>query len=457
MEHSSNMRPPGPPTTYPRAARWCVLLFLALVLRSGCRASSDEELIVISPHSPEIREEFSRGFARWYAARTGNNARIRWLDVGGTGESIEYIRSRNAEKKQAGGVDVFFGGGNFPFIKLTRQDLLARHVLPDSLLARIPPDINGAPIHGADSLWYGAAVSGFGIIYNKAIAGRNGLAVPSRWIDLADPACHGWVSSGDPRYSGSIHMMYEILLQAYGWDRGWEVISRMGANVQTFAKGASSAAKAVSLGQAAFGLAIDFYAFIEIERYGRDRLGFVLPDSETVVSADGIGILKNAPSPGLAHSFLDYVLGEGQKLWVLKPGLEGGPAKHALCRFPVDSTLYSVDKENLTVTRNPFALESALPYDARLGGTRWSILGDLIAAFILIPHEELKACFRETVRRGMTDEASRKYFRIELDEQEALSLAVKWGDRDFALERVRLMNEWTRMAQKRYGSVIGSH
>ena len=433
-----------------RFRAYSLAFFFLLAICGDCSRSYDEELVIISPHSPEIRREFSIGFSQWYYKQTQKTVGIKWLDVGGTGEAIEYIRSRNADKKQAGGVDIFFGGGNFPFVKLQQQGLLVPHTLPDSLAASIPAQINGVPIRGDSSLWYGAAISGFGIIYNKEIARLNRLALPHTWQDLAKPECFGWVVSGDPRYSGSIHMMYEILLQAYGWEKGWEIIARMGANIQTFTKGASTTAKAVSIGQAAFGLAIDFYAFIEIERYGRDRLGFVLPESETVVSADGIGILKNAPSPDVAHAFLDYVMGEGQKLWILKTGEPGGPAENALCRFPVDSTLYEIDSDKLSVTTNPFKLKSALPYNASLGGRRWAILGDMIAAFIITPHEQLKRGWEKALRNGISHKQIRECLTIDIDENEALELAAKWGDRDFALKRVRLMNEWTKRAKNRY-------
>ncbi len=410
--------------------------------------------MVISPHSPEIREEFSRGFTSWYEARTGRRAAVRWLDVGGTGESIEYIRSRNAEQRQAGGVDVFFGGGNFPFFQLQKQDLLAPYRVPDSILADIPQRLHGMDVYQRDSLWYGAALAGFGILCNREIARRNGLPLPRTWADLARRECRGWVASGDPRYSGSIHMMYELLLQAYGWRRGWDIIARMGGNVQSFTKGASSAAKEVSIGQAAFGLAIDFYAFTEIQRYGGDRLTYVMPEGESVINADGIAILRNAPNVSLARTFVDYVLSEGQKLWAFRPGAPGGPARYALCRYPVDSTLYTLPLDRLTVTENPFAAAPALEYDERLAGKRWSILGDVVAAFVITPHDELKECWKEIIRRGLAPSQYERYLRIELDENEILELAPKWSTREFAEERVRLMNAWTRWAGERYRAVV---
>lgn len=430
-------------------------LLVALVLAvTGCRDGVDDELVVISPHSPEIRSEFSLGFAQWWEARTGRTAAVRWLDVGGTGESIEYIRSRNAEKRQGGGVDVFFGGGNFPFVLLRKQDLLATHAVPDSILANIPRSLHGVDVYQDDSMWYGAALSGFGILCNREVARRNNLAIPATWTDLAARECLGWVSSGDPRYSGSIHAMYEILLQAYGWEHGWEIVARLGGNIQTFTKGASTAAKEVSTGQAAFGLAIDFYAFIEIQRYGADRLAFVLPEGESVINADGIAVLRNAPSPDLAGAFVNYVLSAGQALWILRPGLPGGPDHYPLCRFPVDSTLYTRPAEDLTVTTNPYATAPSLDYNAGLAGKRWSILGDLIAAFVITPHQDLKRCWAEVRRRGLTPQQYRRYFAIELDEQEVLALASDWNSREFAARRIKLMNTWTAWAQKRYRAIF---
>lgn len=428
-----------------------ILSLLVGISGSGCSQQNNPELVVISPHSPEIREEFSRGFSNWHRIHKGTPANVRWLDVGGTGEAIEYIRSRNAATGSAGGVDVFFGGGDFPFIKLAAENLLENPEVPDSIRDRIPSHIGTMPVY--DSLWFGAALSGFGIVCNKFIADQNGLALPNSWRDLASRSCRGWVASGDPRYSGSIHVMYEILLQAYGWEKGWDIITRMGANVQTFTKGAGTAAKDVSIGQAAFGLAIDFYAFTEIQRYGSKRLSFVLPAQATVINADGIAILKGGQAPKLAHEFLQYVLTEGQKLWILNPGVPGGPLKHALCRFPVDSSLYSLPRSIRSVDSNPYDLPLSFDYNGRVAGKRWAILGDMIAAFVITPHEELKACWREVIQRGLTPSQYAQYFALELSEQEVDLLSSQWSTNEFARTRVVLMNQWTRRAIERYRSV----
>lgn len=432
-----------------------LLLCVVTALLVSCRSDQATELVIISPHPPEIKYEFGRAFTAWHHARTNQRVAVRWLDVGGTGEAIEYVRSRNADSAQAGGVDVFFGGGDFPFYQLRKQNLLVPHAISDSILRRIPRKLNGVDICQPDSLWYGAALSSFGVIYNREILRRNNLPTPQHWEDLARRECLGWVSSADPRYSGSVHMMYELLLQAYGWEKGWDVIVRMGGNIQSFSKGASTAAKDVSTGQAAFGLAIDFYAFVEIERYGSDRLGFSMPRGESVVNADGIAMLKGATQPALAASFMDFVLGDGQKLWILKTGLAGGPVRYPLCRFPVDSSLYRRRISDVTVTTNPFALTTTLKYDAQLAGKRRAILADLIAAFVITPHQDLKKCWRTVVESGMTPEQYGPILRIELDEKEAAELATSWNKPEFARKRIELMGEWSRWAIRRYRSARG--
>mgnify|MGYP006288923621 CR=1 FL=1 len=430
-------------------------VFLGVILAAvsaGCGRDYRDELVVTSPHSPEIRNEFARGFSDWYLEKRGKNIDVQWLDVGGTGECIEYVLSRR-EKGDDTGVDIFFGGGTFPFIRLEKENMLEPYVLRPRISAKIPAAIHGDPVYSPKELWYGAALSGFGIIFNRAILDDSGLPEPKTWKDLAQPECSGWVSSGDPRYSGSIQAMYEILLQAYGWEKGWEIIARIGANVQNFEKGGSSAAKNVSRGQAAYGLSIDFYAFGEIARYGRDRLGFVLPEGETVVNPDGIGLLKNAPNEKAAEDFIEYVLSEGQKLWMFRKGVKGGPVEKTLSRFSVDETLYDADPEKLAVTMNPFKIKSALDYDESRAGKRWSILGDLIAAFVIVPHRELKESWQEIIRQNLPEEEYARFFRIELTEARALELAETWDDKENAEKRIKLMNTWTENARQRFSSV----
>ena len=81
-------------------------------------------------------------------------------------------------------------------------------------------------------------------------------------------------------------MAYELILQAYGWERGWEVITTMGANVRNFTSGGSQAPKDVAAGEVAYGLSIDFYAWAQVGQVGEDYIGFTMPDNLTIVNPD---------------------------------------------------------------------------------------------------------------------------------------------------------------------------
>ena len=61
--------------------------------------------------------------------------------------------------------------------------------------------------------------------------------------------------------------MYEIILQAYGWDEGFALLTRMGANIRSFPKGGSQTPKDVAIGEAACGLAIDMYGLAQIAHH----------------------------------------------------------------------------------------------------------------------------------------------------------------------------------------------
>ena len=175
-----------------------------------------------------------------------------------------------------------------------------------------------------------------------------------------------------------------------------------------------------------------------------------MPQAKTVINPDGIAILGNSANPEAASDFVDYVLGEGQKLWILKRGVPGGPKRAALCRFPVDSTLYALDTSMLTVTSNPYTITSAFAYDGAKAGRRWDLVGDLIAAQVITPHSDLQKCWRNAIRRKLTADQYSRYFRIGVSEEQAFSLAASWNKKAFAEQRIKIMNWWTTAAIRRY-------
>jgi len=427
------------------------MMILAIVFLSACGkpTSTDTKLVLISPHQESISREMTTGFQEWYKAKHGVDVELEWLDQGGTTNIVTYIKSEFKRNPDGINIDMFFGGGTDPYLSLKEMGLLQPYRLPDEILSKIAKEYAGSPIYDPDFHWYGACLSGFGIIYNKEQLVLNKLPEPKTWEDLARPEAMGWVSSADPRQSGSVHKMYEIILQSYGWEKGFEVITKMDANVKGFKRGAGDIPRDVDLGETAYGLAIDIYASAKIAEAGADRLGYIMPENETVINPDSIGILKGAPHKELAQSFLEFVMGEpGQKLWMKKMGEPEGPKEFNLRRMSVMPHMYDI----VDVPVDPFKLNVTLRYDHEKGTARWHIVPDLIGSMTIDMHSELKDAWKAIQEGGMKDAAVKRLVAVPISEEEAIRLGKeKWSDPEFRNAKI---TEWTIFAQDKYKDAI---
>jgi len=429
---------------------------LAVVLLTVAPAAAQDRLVVLSPHPDGVKIEFSRAFGEHYRQQTGRDVTFDWMDVGGgTSAMLRYIRAQFKQNPGGIGVDLFFGGGTSPYLQLKREGLLAPHRVPDAILNQIAPQVGGVPLYDTDHHWYAATMSGFGIVYNRTVLERLGLPEPKTWADLARPEVFSWVASADPRKSGSVHMAYEIILQAYGWQKGWRLVTALGANVKNFSSGANRTIQEVANGEAAYGLAIDFYAWAAVRRHGPEGIGYVLPDDLTVINGDAMAILKGAPSRPIARRFVEFVLSEaGQKLWLLRRGEPDGPRKHELARLSVRPSLYPKVAGRTAVQVNPFQWQSSFVYDAKLGGTRWGIISDLIGTMVIDPHDRLAGAWQRAIDAGNTEAALDRLAAPPVTEAEVREWAARerWRKAEF---RNRTINGWANLARQRYGSGPG--
>lgn len=441
-----------PPVTHhsisTRAFFW---LFPLITLLLPAPVNAVDRLVVITPHWEGIRYEFANGFEAFYQRETGREVAIEWMDVGGSSEVLRFIKSEFKNKPEGIDVDLLFGGGSDPYLELARVDLLDSYVLPDSVMSRLPESVGGYPLFDKDFKWYGATIAGFGIVYNKHVLNILDLPEPSTWDDLTQPGKFTWIGSADPRKSGSAHMPFEIILQAYGWERGWQIITALGANTRNFANAGSQVPKDVTTGEVAYGMSIDFYAWAQINEVGADMIGFSLPDNLTIVNPDAIAMLKGSPNPEVARSFLRFVFSpDGQRLWMMNVGAPGGPTRFQLNRFSVLPDLYdTVDPKNTSVTFNPFEWSSNFVYDAEKGSERWGVLNDLIGTFIIDAHQQLRAEWKKAIESETTAEILPALAAMPVTEEEAGILGrEKWRDQSF---RNSTLLEWGKLANEKYG------
>jgi ABC-type Fe3+ transport system substrate-binding protein len=457
---------------------------------SGCgdAESFGTNLIIISPHRDEIRREVERGFRDWLAQRPewkGTRVNFVWRDVGGGTSQIErYLNAQYKENPNTCDIDVFFGGGTDPFIRQKENNHFERFPLPAALGAKFRQSLNGVVLRDADDYWFGCTLTTFGILYNREVLDRLGFAgwELREWHDLADPRLYGHVSAGDPRMSGSVLTLYEWVLQSRGWDEGFRLLMKLGANARLFARFSDSVSRDVVMGKAAASGTMDFFALTAIAREERDvkrgmssrnPLGFVLPSGDTIINADSIAILKGAPNLKLAQAFVEYCLSEegGQQLWMLEPTSDadlrlrypGAPHRYRMCRPSVLEALYDPVRypaAHRSVQIDPFALlrateggKPAKQYDTKLGDSRRQAVGDLFGAWIIDPHADLHAAWGAVLKAPADRRAQleRKLFAPPVREEEVRGLDKQVRD---PRRRAEFLSQWVDAAQDRYRLIL---
>lgn len=435
------------------------------------------------------------------------------------------FRSIDDPNEVSSRIDLFFGGGEYDHSKAFGQGLTVAPwpagAEPAGLFtsangtALIPPKISGETWR--TPTLFGNAVSTFGICFNMDRLADIGVTnTPTRWADLVDGRYFDHLGLADPTKSGSIAKAFELILhskcreavdkagfdagqietyetaiasaklppgimpdgvpQEYqqaieeGFLAGLRMIQLIGANARYFTDSASKVPIDVSMGNAAAGIAIDFYARFQAQvsrtTDGKEHMSYFTPLGGSGVSCDPISLLRGAPNRETAVRFMEFVLSEeGQKLWTYRPGTPGGPTKFALRRVPIrrefypsnDPVIQARHEEHLRYAAddlsdpaiNPYALAEKFIYYRRWTGSHFGILRDIVRVMCMDSAEELKDAWETILENGGPEnqtEAMRLLSRLP-DDPEPLNwrtaLAVP-GD------RIDYMREWTSFFRKSY-------
>jgi len=392
------------------------------------------------------------------------------------------------------GIDLFFGGGAYDFDRqaaagdLVALDASGRY--GPAALARehpewfedgiLPASVSGEPFRDPQLRWLGTVLSAFGIVSNRDVLERLGFdGGLERWDDLGDPRLLGQVAMADPTKSGSTTKAFEMLIQERmqrvlsaggrseeeavrdGWDEAMRLVFRISANSRYYTDSAAKVPRDVALGDAAAGMSIDFYGRTFNELYrdseGRSHVEFVTPAAGTSIGADPIGMLRGAPSPDLAHLFIEFVLSpEGQKLWNYRVGTPGGPVRHALRRPPIRRDFYTEEnaRQMSDPENDPYAIAEGFTYRPEWTGALFSALRFAIKVSCIDPHEEQRRAWRHLVEAGMPPEGLAAFEDVGPVGYEALTATVApaLARRDKVAE-VQLARELAGVFRARYRAI----
>jgi hypothetical protein len=103
------------------------ILFFSFTLRVICEESAQPVTVsILTPHTEEVRNEFSILFQNWYRKKFNKQVFLDWRNVGGSSDTLRFIRSEYASKPEAIGLDILFGCGVYPYYDLKVEGILAR-------------------------------------------------------------------------------------------------------------------------------------------------------------------------------------------------------------------------------------------------------------------------------------------------------------------------------------------
>ena len=296
-------------------------------------------LNVLTRHGSDITRTAELLFMETEYWEEYNFVDIRWVPV----TASLWIKTIERKGDTSSPIDLAWGGGPVWFDILYREGLTSPLVSDDVsvYINQIPDMMEGAPLKRIDNdevHWIGAAISSFGFTINTNTLELEGLPQPTKWIDLANETYSvvlpfPIIGTADPTRSTSNTRMFEIILQTYGWEEGWKLLTLLGGNSIIY-EGSELVRDAAIRGDIGAGTTIDFYGYTA-QLENPELCQYIFPQDGTIVNADPIAMINTSPNPEAAQAFIAWILSpEGQEPW-LDPTVN---------RLPINTQVFETEK-----------------------------------------------------------------------------------------------------------------
>jgi len=333
-------------------------------------------------------------------------------------------------------VDLAWGGGQITLNKMDDWGLI-KHIdnttLIDYINLNVPDIIAGTEMKSFDTsgdlIWTADSISSYGFTVNHNFLGTLGLPVPHTWEDLASPVYYidnttASISMGDPPLTTSNTRIYQIILQAFGWDSGWSVLTRMGANARIY-PGSVATRAAVVAGEVGIGMTVDFYGIIAQRE--NPSCEYIIPEGQSTILPNPIALGINVDNQPAAEVFIEYILSaEGQSIWM----------HENLDRLPVNEaafhTSYGETRDDLYNLYNETLSNAGISFDETLAEENLHTTKYYFHNTITKKHDKLKLTWGEMVTRFRDNNITIPYF---------CSLEDRLGEVDMTLQESIDWNE----------------
>jgi iron(III) transport system substrate-binding protein len=188
------------------------------------------------------------------------------------------------------------------FMKAEREGLLDRYIPSwDTAVAR-----DGK---SPDGFWYGTFLTPEVIFYNSRIVPPGDA--PADWDDLLDPRWRGRIIIRSPLASGTMRMIFSVILQRAARstgreETGFEWLRRLDANTKTYVADPTQLYLRIAREEGAVSLWNLPDVVIQRDLYGYP-FAYVIPRSGTPVITDGIAVVRGARHRDAAVRVYEFV------------------------------------------------------------------------------------------------------------------------------------------------------
>ncbi|RJF92326.1 ABC transporter substrate-binding protein [Noviherbaspirillum saxi] len=283
---------------------------ISALMMFAATAAHSASVSIVTSFPKELTDVYKKAFEEAYPDTT-----VEFIGKS-TGSAVGFVKNIPVGQRP----DVFWASAPDVFELMARDHLLEK--APEVRNPAVPPKIGQYPMNDPDGLYYGQALSGYGIMWNKPYLQKNGLPKPAEWEDLTKAAYFGHVAMSSPSRSGTTHLTVETILQGEGWDYGWSQLLKIAGNCATITDRSFDVPDGVNKGKFGVGLVIDFFALSG--KFSGNPVDFAYPTKTAVVPAS-IALVAGAKNPAAGKRFIAFALSrKGQEL-LLEPKISRIP------------------------------------------------------------------------------------------------------------------------------------
>jgi ABC-type Fe3+ transport system substrate-binding protein len=321
-------------------------------------------LRILTQYDTTIQDHLEPAFLKLSQAEGQDSIELEWITTESFSSAIISLYEP----------DIILGGESWFYDILQTQGFLQKlnSTRMQTVLATINDTIGGATMKGLDGdgdvVWVAATIYSYGFAIDKGWLSVRDLQFPTHWENLSSPEMGKFLPSGSPISIGDSYFIhsriYEIILQKFGWEKGWEILTRIigNAKISERINWPYETDPGIYLSNSVNG----FKSML-----ANPDMEYRIPVNGSIIIGHPIAICKTAYNQDAAEAFIDFILSnEGQSQWAnldinFLPVLESALDTYTGIRCDTLHSLYNQSKQATSIDFNysrVLAYENSIKY-----------------------------------------------------------------------------------------------